>query len=310
MDVLNSFFHYITDELAYSAHTVTAYRNDIEQWCAFVAPGVAMEKVDPMGITTNDTRAWVATLAREGLSTASVKRKLSSVRALYRFMVKRRGVDTNPVAPIRINRREKALPKFIDASEMEHVLDALDSQAADSAANYKEMLTDVILNILYQSGMRASELVALTDERVDMGRSELKVLGKRNKERIIPFAPGLGRVISMYLEARPTAYRQGQPFLVNEAGEPLNYQKVYHIVRKALDGNVSSTKRSPHVLRHTFATDMLNGGADLTSVRKLLGHTSLATTQIYTHVSVAELHDSYNKAHPRARRLNKTESTK
>ncbi|MCH5219439.1 MAG: tyrosine-type recombinase/integrase [Muribaculaceae bacterium] len=306
MDILSAFFNYITDELAFSEHTVAAYRNDIEQWRSFVAPQVTdLKDFDPMTVTTNDTRAWVAWLGKQGMSTSSIKRKLSSVRALYRFMIKRHGVKTNPVTAIKINRREKPLPKFIDAGEINNILDTLDNEACNET-DYKGVLTDLILNLLYQSGMRASELVALTDDRVDCERGELKVLGKRNKERIIPFAPALGDIISKYLDIRPRPFVAGSPFLLDEEGTPVNYNKVYRIVRGTLDGNVSSPKRSPHVLRHTFATDMLNGGADLTSVRKLLGHESLATTQIYTHVSVAELHDSYNKAHPRARHEDKT----
>ena len=308
MDILTQFYNHLTYELAYSSHTVTAYRNDIEQWRAFVAPQADADNFNPLDITTNDTRAWVATLGRQNLSTASIKRKLSSVRALYRFLIKRKGAKINPVTAIKINRREKPLPKFIDAGEMNHVLDNLDDTASVSK-NFDDALIDVIMNVLYQSGVRASELVSLTDDRIDMNRCELKVLGKRNKERIIPYSPVLGRVIELYLALRPVPYAKGQPFLIDEGGQPLTYNKLYRIVRRTLDGNVSSTKRSPHVLRHTFATDMLNGGADLTSVRKLLGHTSLATTQIYTHISVAELHESYNRAHPRAKRNSSPEKS-
>lgn len=305
MDIFNAFIDYLRNEMAYSPHTVRSYGDDLVEWRRFVTgkndeTGCPDNVFDPLSVTTNDIRAWVASMGRNGLSATSIKRKLSSVRALYRFLIKRHGASENPAANVRINRRERPLPKFIDSDEMAAVLDEMDSDARIDE-DFETVRNDLIINLLYQTGMRASELVALTDERIDCSRSELKVLGKRNKERVIPFGDALGALIDRYRGLRPAAISSGQPLLTDADGRPLDYNKVYRIVRRSLDGRVSSPKRSPHILRHTFATDMLNGGADLTGVRKLLGHESLATTQIYTHVSVAELRDSYMKAHPRAR---------
>lgn len=296
--MIDRFIEYLRTELAYSPLTLKVYRTDLTDWKNFVAhdnDGTA--DFDPMSITTNDTRAWVASLGRRGLTGGTIKHKLSAVRSLYNWMIKRHGALSNPAARVTVNRREKPLPKFIAPAEMNRVLTELDEETE----GFTSLRNSLVLNLLYQTGMRASEMVNLTDERVDTARSELKVLGKRNKERLIPFGDSLKSLIDNYRAVRPAAIAPGQPFLVDEDGAPLNYNRVYAIVRNALDGRVSSSKRSPHVLRHSFATDLLNNGADLTSVRKLLGHESLATTQIYTHVSVAELRDSYQRAHPRAR---------
>lgn len=296
--MIDAFIRYLRDELAYSPHTVLSYGKDLKEWRAFVAPD--SQDFDPCTVTTNDTRAWVATLSRNGLSTSSIKRKLSSVRSLYNFLIKRHGATSNPAANIRINRRQKPLPKFIDRNEMAAVLDSLDEEAF-AANDFISVRNDLIINMLYQTGMRASELTALTDERVIMSRNELKVLGKRNKERIVPYGSALAELIEKYINLRPGEPGGCRPFFTDEEGNELTYNQLYRVVRQSLDGRVSSPKRSPHVLRHSFATDMLNEGADLTSVRKLLGHKSLATTQIYTHVSLNELRENYRKAHPRSK---------
>lgn len=297
--MIESFLKYLEDELSYSSHTLAAYRNDLEQWREFISPDA--DAFNPADVTTNDIRAWVAALSREGRETSSIKRKLSSVRGFYRFLVKRHGAEANPATSVRIQRRSKTLPKFIDTFEMAEVLDSMDDEAARKA-DFIAVRDDLILNMLYQTGMRASEITGLTDDRVDLTRSELKVLGKRNKERVIPIGESLRELIARYLTLRARPAMQGRAFYTDENGNDLNYNKLYRIVKGSLDGRVSSSKRSPHVLRHSFATDMLNGGADLTSVRKLLGHTSLATTQIYTHVSVNELYENYYRAHPRAQK--------
>lgn len=296
--MIDNFLRYLEDELAYSPHTLLSYRKDLEDWRAFVAPQAV--KFNPMDVTTNDTRAWVANMSANGKSTATIKRRLSAVRSLYNYMIRRHGATVNPATSIRINRRSKSLPKFIDRNEMSGVLDILDNEAS-VANDFESVRNDLIINMLYQTGMRASELTELTDERVLRQRNELKVLGKRNKERIIPYGETLATMIDRYLAIRPGEAGGQRPFFITEKGEPIKYNHLNAIVHHSLDGRVSSPKRSPHVLRHTFATDMLNCGADLTSVRKLLGHESLATTQIYTHVSVKELRDDYLKAHPRSK---------
>ena len=302
--IIETFLGYVRDELAYSELTVLTYRADLGHWLNFLSHS-DITVFEPQSVTVNDIRAWVASMSRKNLSAATIKQRLSAVRAFYRFMIKRHGLKHNPASGVRINRRGKTLPKFIDTGEMCRVLDGMENEAAVTN-DFESVRNTLIINMLYQTGMRASELTALTDSRVDLVRNELKVLGKRSKERIIPFGEHLQRQIEQYYALRPVAMTGSQPFFTDSEGSALKYSQVYRIVHEALDGNVSSTKRSPHVLRHTFATDMLNNGADLTSVRELLGHTSLATTQIYTHVTASELYENYYRAHPRARKNTNT----
>ena len=297
---IEAFLTYLRDELAYSPLTQKLYRDGLDNWMLFVARDE--KNFDPQEVTVNDIRAWVAQMSRHGNSAGTIKHRLCAVRALYRYLIKRCGATHNPAANVRINRREKPLPKFIDSGEMAQILNSMDNDAIDSN-DFENIRNDLILNLFYQTGMRASELVGLTDARVDLSRNELKILGKRNKERVVPFGPSLRSIIEKYISLRPLTFQSEvqQPFITDDEGNGLKYKKIYDLVHTMLDGRVSSVKRSPHVLRHTFATDMLNGGANLTSVRELLGHTSLATTQIYTHVSIGELYENYNRAHPRAK---------
>lgn len=298
VDLITSFLEYVGLELASSPLTVDTYRRDLRYWREYVERTAG--EFDPFDIKVNDVRAWVAEMARAGLSGATMKQRLSAIRAFYRYLIKRHGATENPATSVKINRREKVLPKFIDTAEMSAVLDTLDDEAA-MTEDYQNILDDLIVNILYQTGMRAAEITGLTDARVDLDARQFKVLGKRNKERFIPFGEPLARCIERYLSVRNVSSLSDDAFLVKEDGTPLKYHHVYGAVRRALDGRVSSVKRSPHVLRHSFATDMLSGGADLMSVRQLLGHASLATTQIYTHLSPGEIYDNYLRAHPRAK---------
>lgn len=296
-DYIKMFLSYLKDEMAYSPLTLTVYEASLGHWLDFL--GCDSAGLDPASVKVNDMRAWVASMSRAGLTAGTIKNRLSAVRSFYRFLVKRHGAPENPAANVRINRREKALPKFIDTYEMAGVMHTLEDESlAEEFVPVRDLL---IVDMFYQTGIRASELMGLTMARVDLARAEIKVLGKRNKERVIPVADTLMSTIRHYLKLCPPHTGADAPFFVSEDGEPLKYHHIYKIVRKSLDGRVSSTRRSPHVLRHTFATDMLNGGADLTSVQKLLGHNSLATTQIYTHVSLNELYENYNRAHPRAK---------
>lgn len=191
----------------------------------------------------------------------------------------------------------KVLPRFVPTEDTEAVLDA-----PIDHANFREVRDRLAVELLYATGMRSAELISLTDDNADTAQSQVRVIGKRNKERIIPIAPELSEAIDAYrlLRTQVTGTRHTPTLMVRESGEPLYYGLLNRIVHKALDPVAHSAKRSPHVLRHSFATDMLNGGADLDAVQKLLGHASLATTQLYTHISYRELQQNYQQAHPRA----------
>lgn len=289
-----SFLQYIRNELNMSAHTVTAYTTDLKQWDDF-SKRTFGDSFSPLEAEVNDLRLWIAELASNNISTRSITRKIQTLRAFYRYLAKRRGARSNPANELVLARVHKKLPDVIRPDELGNVLDSdIDTD------NFEELRDRLIINMLYSTGMRASELTGLTDNGINTYKRELKVLGKRNKERIIPFGEELAALIDRYLSIRPEkTHRQ---FFVDADGNELKYNRLLSIVHNELDGRVSASKRSPHALRHSFATDMLNGGADITAVQKLLGHASLSTTQIYTHLSYTELLNNYQLAHPRAQK--------
>lgn len=289
-----SFLNYIRNELNMSSLTVASYTTDLRQWERFTNEKFG-EDFDPLYADVNDLRMWVADLAENHLSARSIRRKIQTLRALYRYLVKRRGAASNPAAELVPAPIKKTLPDVIRPDELNRVLDA-DIDVSD----FEEVRNRLIINMLYSTGMRASELTGLYDCNINTTTGELKVHGKRDKERIIPFGRDLSEMITLYRRLRPA--NSCEAFFVNENGDELKYRTLRKIVHSELDGRVSASKRSPHTLRHSFATDMLNGGADITAVQKLLGHTSLATTQIYTHLSYKELQNNYKLAHPRAQK--------
>lgn len=289
-----SFLQYIRCELNLSAHTVLAYSTDLKQWEDFTIENFG-EDYNPLKVDTNDLRMWVASMASSGISSRSIRRKIQTIRALYKYLVKRRGAKANPAAELIPAPIRKRLPSVIKPDELARILDE-----DYDASNLNEVRNRLIVNMLYATGMRASELTTLRESGVDNVRRELRVLGKRNKERVIPYGGELANLIEVYRALRPAA--DDDIFFVDDNGQPISYANLLKIVHSQLDGRVSASKRSPHILRHSFATDMLNGGADITAVQKLLGHTSLATTQIYTHLSYKELVNNYQLAHPRAQK--------
>ncbi len=307
--LIDSFITYLRCELNYSAHTVLVYRTDLRQWASFlknsddarVSDTTTGDNIlDPRLVTTADIRAWIVNMSERKLAIVSIRRKISAVRSFYRFLARTRSINVNPAAEVTLARPPKSLPKFIPQSETNTILDS--EYDRDDFISVRDRL---ILAMLYETGMRAAELINLKDSDVNTRGGELKVLGKRNKERIIPFGEELAEMIERYRRLRAgIALRRDalDSFFITDTGRPIYYAIVNHVVHAQLDGVVHSTRRSPHVLRHSFATDMLNNGADLNAVQKLLGHASLATTQIYTHISYRDLQQNYQLAHPRAQK--------
>lgn len=302
--LIDSFTTYLRCELNSSVHTVLSYRHDIRQWYSFAASAslsgcdIHTAEPDPSAVTLSDLRLWIAHLSSEGIGVRSVRRKIQALRAFYGYLNRRCGVSVNPAAELTPARLPKPLPVLIPTADTARVLDA-DLDTDDFIAVRDRLIADM----LYSTGMRESELVGLRDADVDLRRRELKVIGKRNKERMIPFGEELTTMIRLYTTLRDRdADNPGGQFFVRPDGSPLYRQLVYRVVRRAFDGNTGARRRSPHVLRHSFATDMLNNGADLTAVQQLLGHSSLATTQIYTHLSSRDIKDNYKLAHPRAKK--------
>lgn len=294
-DYVKSFLEYTRCELNLSACTVLAYENDLKAWAEFSTNGNP-DQLQPFDVTTADLRTWVAHLSASGLSKLTIRRKVSALRSFYKYLCARCGATANPAAELKTARPPKDLPVYVRPDELNSVIDS-----GLNASDFEEVGHQLIVSMFYSTGMRCSELITLKDSDVNLGRGELKVLGKRNKERIIPFGSELSEMIEKYRMLRPSGLGPDGEFFTRADGRALYRKAVYNVVHSAL-GGVHARRRSPHVLRHSFATDMLNNGADLNSVSKLLGHASLATTQIYTHVTLRDLQNNYQLAHPRAQR--------
>ncbi len=294
--MLDSFITYIRCELNLSAHTVSAYRRDLTQWAGFATSGEP-DKLHPQSVTSADLRLWVAALAKSGGSPRTIRRKVQALRAFFRYMMRYHGMTYNPAAELSLAKTDKPLPVYVRQAETRAIIDA-----EIDGSDFTCVRDKLIVTIIYTTGLRASEVTALLDTDVDTAKGELKVMGKRNKERIVPFGPELAEMIAQYrtLRDKTVPPPPADEFFVRPDGQPIYRKLVYNVVRKALDGNTVARRHSPHVLRHSFATDMLNNGADLYSVQQLLGHQSLATTQVYTHITYRELKQNYQQAHPRA----------
>ena len=295
-----AYYDYIRCEMNLSLRTVVAYRSDLEQLRHFCKN--SLKKSDkPEGLSLNDLRLWVTDLAENGTSPSSIRRKVTSVKSFYRYLCRRQGLEINPTLRLSPPKAPKPLPSFVPQKETEAIIDAYGDQ---HRIDFDTMRDQLIVAMLYSTGMRAAELIGLKEVWVDTSACELKVLGKRNKERLIPFGEELKTMICRYRDYRNRVTGgPGEFFFVRRSGEPVYYALVNRAVHAALDGyGVHSSKRSPHVLRHSFATDMLNNGAEISAVQQLLGHASLATTQRYTHLTYRELQQNYKLAHTRAQK--------
>lgn len=293
MDFKDSFLDYLQLERNYSARTITSYRIDLEKF------EECFKEVDPsLSFVTVDSdvvRMWIAHLMDEGYTSTSANRKLSTLRSFYRFLLMKGVVDHNPLQSVHGPKNKKPLPSFLKESEMSALLDE-----AGWGGDYESVRNRCILELFYETGVRLSELVGLRDGDIDYGTHTLKVTGKRNKQRIIPFGPRMEESLADYCTVRDHTFPSHAPSLfLSRKGLPITTAQVYALVHKQLGRVCTLKKRSPHVLRHTFATAMVNHNAQLGAVKELLGHASLATTEIYTHTSFAELKKQYKLAHLR-----------
>ena len=292
--LIDSFLEYLRLERNYSERTIVSYGTDLREF------EVYFKKVDAeIGFATLDAdviRNWVINLMDEGRAATSVNRKLSSLRSFYRFLLKRKKVTVDPMVKVVGPKKKKPLPSFVREKDMDRLLDEL---LFDESFEGRRNRT--ILEMFYTTGMRLSELIGLDDVDVDFSAKQIKVTGKRNKQRLIPFGEELAEDLLIYIKVRNEAFPEGtDAFFVLENGKRMYPMQVYRLVRRNLSKVVSLKKKSPHVLRHTFATAMLNDQAELRAVKELLGHESLATTEIYTHATFEELKKVYELAHPRA----------
>ena len=292
-NIIDKYLQYIKLELNLSPHTVTAYGNDLRQWEQYLTAG--KQELDVASVTASDIRAWLLHLSGDGDSARTLRRKVQAVRSFYKWLMRNGTVSVSPAASVELARIPKRLPQMVREDSVDTLLD---SEIDEN--DFEQVRNRLIVMMLYETGMRRAELLGLLDKNVDTVKGELKVHGKRDKDRIIPFGTELALWIDKYRTLREEQARGCDLFFVRPDGKPLYAMLVYRVVRDALGQAGVTSKRSPHVLRHSFATAMLNDGAALNSVKELLGHESLATTQIYTHVTFSELKNNYKLAHPRA----------
>ena len=294
MLLTDSFLDYLRYERNYSDDTVKAYGEDIRQFQEFGGEDVGLQS--PSEVVVDVVREWMIHLMNLGYATTSVNRKLSSLRSYYKYLLRKGEVKVDPLRKITGPKNKKNLPVFVKESEMNRLLDDV-----DFGEGFEGCRDHLVIAMFYATGMRLSELIGLDDGDVDFAASVIKVTGKRNKQRLIPFGEELRAEMEAYVKQRDESVpvRSGA-FFVRKTGERLYPNIVRKIVTRNLSKVVTVKKRSPHVLRHTFATSMLNHEAELGAIKELLGHESLATTEIYTHTTFEELKKVYNQAHPRA----------
>lgn len=294
--MIDSFINYLEYEKKASPHTVTAYRHDLEQFQEFAL--ISFDKDSISEADHTEIRAWVIDLVDEGLSSTTVNRKMATLRSFYKFLLRSRLITKDPTYKLKSLKTPKRLPEFVQESTIDSVL-----EEAVYEATFEGQCDKMIMEFLYQTGVRLSELIGLKWSDINLIEGSVRVLGKRKKERIIPITSALKRNILSYqkvFEERFSNGRQSDYFIVTNQGKQSYPMLIYRTVRHHLDLFAQTSSRSPHVLRHTFATHLLNKGADLNAVKDLLGHANLAATQVYTHNSLEKLKAVFEQAHPKA----------
>jgi len=295
MDHKESFLQYLQIEKRYSPLTVRSYLNDLDQFDKYL--NTRELPYSPESITSHDIRSWIVSLLENGYTSVTVHRKVSCLRVFYRYLRKEGYTKADPLEKVVLPKMKKKLPVFVDEDSLDRLLDDY-----DFGQDFKGIRNRLIVEMLYLTGMRRAELTGLRDIDIDIESATVKVTGKRNKQRIIPLLKPFTEEIKEYIRIRNEAFPVTGTdwFFVSNKGNKLYDKYVYNIVRSYLTMVTTIDKRSPHVLRHTFATLMLNHGADLNSIKEFLGHANLSATQIYTHNSFEKLRRIYKQAHPRA----------
>jgi len=291
--MVDSFIKYLKFEKRYSAKTVLAYETDLQQFQTFL--NSEFDKVPSQEANHGLVRSWIVNLVESGIDAVSVNRKIACLRSYFKFLIKQEIVAQDPMAKIKILKTKKKLPHFVQEGEMVAVLDR-----TDFGTDFNTLRDQLMLELLYGTGMRLSEMINLKDSSVNLSDRTLRVVGKRNKERVIPFPSSLTQLIEGYRKIRNREVEiKDDTFIVMKTGSPIYPMMVNRVVKKYLkQSNVE--KKSPHVLRHTYATHLLNKGAEINAVKDLLGHSSLAATQVYTHNSMEKLKKVFDQAHPKA----------
>lgn len=293
--MLEKFLDYLKYEKHYSVLTLRAYENDLSQFEDFLK---LTFNIEMLGADSFQVRSWIVSLKNEGLKNKTIHRKASSIKSFYKFLLRIGELEQSPASKLALPKVESRLPEYIKESEMQVILSRLKDQVED----YESLMRYTIFLLLYTTGMRRAELINLKADAVDLNSGVLKVLGKRNKERVIPLEVSVCAELGVFEEEKRRSGLSGITFFVNTENEKLSEKFVYQLVNNYL-GLVPSLKRkSPHILRHTFATQMLENGADLIAIKDILGHESLSSTQVYTHNTIEKLKQVYKSAHPRERK--------
>lgn len=290
---IDAFIRYLANEKRYSKHTVRSYKNDLEQYVAFCKD--IDQNFNPLASDHHIIRKWIIFLMENGVSARSVNRKVTTLKTFFKYLFREELIEKLPTDKVVVPKMKKSLPYFVGQRPMNQLFDTI--VFPDTFEGFRDR---TIMLAFYSTGMRLSELVNLKISNIDFNYGHLKVLGKRNKERLIPFGIELATELKNYIEARKSMECTHDFLFVKKDGEPIYDRMVYTIVNTCLSTVTTLDKKSPHVLRHTFATQMLNNGADINAIKELLGHANLSATQIYTHTTFEKLKKVYNQAHPRA----------
>jgi integrase/recombinase XerC len=294
-DSIQSFLDYLKYQKRYSAHTIRSYKDDLVQLFGFLQTQFGEVSVSAIG--HNHVRSWLASIKEKDNTSKTINRKISSLKSFFKYLVKTGVLEQTPMTRVITPRNSKRLPDFIREGDANKLIGTL-----KSTEDWKGLNTKILISLFYTTGMRLSELVNLKEREVDFGKRQLKVLGKGNKERIIPISQEIVIIIKDYLQHKKKEFEStDNSLLVTEKGKKMYPKYPYLLVRSFLSSEVKTlNKKSPHVLRHSFATHLSNNGADLNAIKELLGHSSLAATQVYTHNTIEKLKNEYKKAHPKA----------
>ena len=291
---IQSFLNHIKFEKRYSVNTLRAYGDDLTVFFQFIKSQFDIDQ--PSQITTTMIRSWLAALTLQKVQPRNINRKISSLKSFFKHCLVQGEIVKNPAKTLQVLKTRKRLPSYVEQDQMQQLLEK--NVFPD---NYEGRFEYLVVALLYFTGMRVSELVNLKESNIDIKRLQLKVLGKGNKERIIPMHPTLAVHVDQYLKARNQEFKEVgfTQLLYTQKGRAVSTRQVYDIVKKHLSTVTTAEKKSPHVLRHSFATHLTGNGAELNAVKELLGHSSLAATQVYTHNSIERLRDIHKKAHPK-----------
>ena len=292
MEHLEIYLQYLEYEKRYSSHTIDAYRRDLSQFGGFLSGNGEQAVVVDFRVI----RRWIVALVTQGDSPRTVNRKIAALRSYFKYLMKRGLITVNPMEKVGLLKVDKNLPVFVTTEKMDELLDEEPVDTGD----FKAMRDRMTLELFYMTGMRLSELIHLKDSDVDTGAMTVKVLGKRNKERIIPLTAQFCSALRQYISVKKSVFPDAERLFVLDSGKPLYERWVQRLTSNKLGAITTMKKRSPHVLRHSFATNVLDNGAELNAIKEILGHANLAATQVYTHSSLKRIKKVYQQAHPRA----------